>query len=34
MEAFQERMVSEYKELKDRVEKLEKFNNEKNIISL
>lgn len=28
MEAFQERMVSEYKELKDRVEKLEKFINE------
>lgn len=28
MEAFQERMVNEYKELKDRVEKLENFINE------
>lgn len=28
MEAFQERMVNEYKELNDRVEKLENFINE------
>lgn len=28
MEAFQERMVNEYRELNDRVEKLKKFINE------
>lgn len=32
MEAFQERMVNEYKELCDRVDKLEKFINKNPLI--